>query len=194
MLEVTKDIYGDMIITSNIRETDEEIYERKKLGEILRRKSRTKCRNNMIDPDSNQGIGYITEVLVAKFLGIKTCFDITDNFNHQSFDLYEHEDFNMINAKGSTLRYYKGNNFWWFATERNRTPDFFFCIGYDKRRRHVKRVYIIPNDNYVVNLTGLYMSLHGSEYKWFREDEKPWDELFHTLKLDNCPVLKSRHI
>ena len=51
------------------------------------------------------------------------------------------------------------------------------------KRRHVKRVYIIPNDNYIINLTGLYMSLHGSEYKWFREDEK--HELFHMLKLDN---------
>lgn len=29
-------------------------------------------------------------------------------------------------------------------------------------------------------------------YYWFKQDPKPWDDLFHNLKLDNCPVLRPK--
>ena len=29
-------------------------------------------------------------------------------------------------------------------------------------------------------------------YYWYKQDPKPWNDLFHTLKLEDCPVLKTR--
>ncbi len=138
-----------------------------------------------LDKNCSTGIGYITEVLVAKFLGIKTCFDIEGKFNHLAFDMYEHEDWLRINAKGATLR----GNGWSFSTRKNKVTDFFFCIGYDRYRKHVKSVHIIPNADYISKMGSLYISIDNTDYEWFREDEKPWDELFHTMKLADCPIL-----
>lgn len=156
----------------------------------------TDCRNNDLDPDSDVGKGYITEVLVAKFLGIKTCFDMTGVFNHKAFDMYEHEDWGKIDVKGSNLYDYNGYLTWHFNTKKNKYPDFFFCIGYDKEMMHVESVYIIPNGDDVCELVSVSIP-KGRHSKWnvFKESEeelKKWDELFHVLKLENCPVLRNR--
>lgn len=147
------------------------------------------CRNKNLDPDSKTGFGYTNEILVAKFLGIKTCFDITGNFNYPKYDLLEHDDWGLINAKGSKL-YENGHH--QFTTNKNIKPDFFFCIGYDEYRRHVLKVYIVPNDDHISKLHALPILMNGSKYRWFEEDSKPWDDIFHTLKLENCPVLRPR--
>jgi len=153
------------------------------------------CRNGRLDPDNSPGRGYISEILVAKFPGIKTCFDITNNFNYPKYDLLEHEDWGLINAKGSKLHY--GDNHK-FAINKNKKANFFFCTGYDEFWRHILAVYYIPNDEYINKLARLHInmkwSLEENPYYWFKEDPKPWDELFHTLKLDDCPVLKSRKV
>lgn len=165
---------------------------RKKLN--IRAKSKRKCRNKNLDPDSSCGFGYISEVLTAKFLGIKTCFDITGNFNHRKFDMYQHEDFGRIDSKGSKLFYYEGCYYWIFTTRKNNIPDFFFCIGYNDTRTEVMCVYIIPNENIITN--AIYINKnwnqHKDPYYWYKQDPKPWNDLFHTLKLEDCPVLKTR--
>ena len=153
------------------------------------------CRNNNLDPSSGPGIGYITAVLVKKFLGIEDCFDITDNFNYRGYDMIEHEDWGLIDAKGSSLFETKdGYLCHVFHTNKNQKADFFFCIGYDKDRKHVMEVFIIPNGDDVSKLNTITAPYNGNS-KWnvFKENEeevKKWDSVFHTLKLDNCPVLR----
>lgn len=148
------------------------------------------CRNKNLDPDVPTGIGYMTEMLVAKFLGIKTCFDAANNFNYTTFDIYDHEDFGKIDVKGASFT----NNGWYFRINKNRKCDFFFCVGYDKHRKNIEKVYIIPNEEYVNNKVQLYININDTDYEFFREDPKPWNDLFRTLKLDNCPVLIKRSI
>ena len=36
-----------------------------------------------------------------------------------------------------------------------------------------------------------YWENHENPYYWFKQDSK-WDDLFHTIKLEDCPVLKTR--
>lgn len=165
-----------------------------------RAKVETKCRNKDLDPKSNSGKGYISEALVAKFLGIKTCFDITGNFNHPSHDLLEHEDWGMINVKSSSLMLKKNSvnvfcEYHGFHPYGNRKCDFFFLIGYDEERKHVIAVYIIPNEEYISRLISANIPFDsGSKWDIFKESEeevKKWDELFHTMKLEDCPVLRS---
>jgi len=155
------------------------------------------CRNGNLDPNSNHGIGYVTAVLVKKFLGIEDCFDITDNFCYPKYDMIEHKDWGKIDAKGSSL--FLQNNatntlYHTFRTNRNKNADFFFCIGYDKERKHVITVLIVPNQNNISNLAA--MTVYYNRYSKYdklkesKEEVKKWDDLFHTLKLDNCPVLR----
>jgi len=152
------------------------------------------CRNGNLDPNSSSGKGYTTEVLVAKFLGIWTCFDLTDIFNYPKYDMLEHKDWGIIDVKGSSLLLYNNSLRWLFCTCRNTKPDFFFCIGYDKNMKRVINVYIIPNEEYVSKLMSISIP-YNSTSKWdnFKESEeevKKWDDLFHTMKLENCPVLR----
>lgn len=160
-----------------------------------RQKKKTDCRNNNLDPNSSHGIGYITEVLVAKKLGIKTCFDITGNFNYPGYDTFEHKDWGIINVKGSILRCNnKGLSHHHFNINKNAKPDFFFCVGYDKEMKHVTSIHIILNGDDVNTLNGITIR-YGNDSIWdvFKESEEEidkWDALFHTLKLENCHVLR----
>lgn len=162
-----------------------------------RKKLESDCRNNNLDPNSNHGIGYITATLIKKFLGIEDCFDITGNFNYQGYDMIEHEKWGLIDAKGSSLLlrndmtntlYHK------FNTRKNKKADHFFCIGYDRNRKHVLAVYIIPNDDEISKLYTLQIPYNRyskrNKFKENEEEVKKWDNLFHTLKLDNCSVLR----
>jgi len=161
-------------------------------------RNKADCRNNDLDPGSSPGFGYMNEVLVAKYLGIKTCFDITGVFNYHGYDLLEHDDWGLINAKGSKLLNECNHRYHTFNINKNKKPDFFFCVGYDEYRKHVLTVYYIPNDDCISQLDKLYINLDWSPeenpYYWLKEDPKPWDNLFHSLKLNNCPVLRPRNI
>ena len=160
-----------------------------------KRKLERDCRNNDLDPNSTPGIGYITAVLVKKFLGIEDCFDITGNFCYPEYDMIEHEDWGLVDAKGSSLLERKdGYLYHQFHINKNKKADFFFCIGYDENRKHVIAVYIIPNEEDISKLDAIWIRYNEySKYNIFKESEeeiKKWDDLFHTLKLDNCPVLR----
>lgn len=160
-----------------------------------RQKKKTDCRNNNLDPRCPLGKGYITEVLVAKKLGIKTCFDVTGNFKYSGYDILEHKNWGKINVKGSLLSYNGDQIYHYFNTNKNTKSDFFFCIGYDYEMKHIISIYIIPNNDYVSTLNGITIP-YDSNSKWnkFKENEKEiekWDCLLHSMKLENCTVLRS---
>lgn len=190
IIDIGKHIDGDDIFIMRFVNNDD----KPTVNQYMAEKSRRKCRNKDLDPDSSKGFGYMTEILTAKFLGTKTCFDMTGNFNYRYFDIYQHEDFGRINVKGSKLLYYKGCYHWIFNTKKNKTPDFFFCIGYNDTRTEVLCVYIIPNENILTHT--IHINKNWSQdkdpYYWHKQDPKPWNDLFHTLKLEDCPVLKTR--
>ena len=165
-------------------------------SDLNKRKANADCRNKNLDPNSNQGIGYITCTLVKKYLGVEDCFDITGNFNYPGYDLIETEKYGSVDTKGSTLIDLSkvGHFVHVFATCKNEKPDTFFCIGYDKDRKNVIVVYIIPNDEDIKKITGIHIHINGrSKYHKFRENKdeiEKWNNIYHTLHIDNCPVLK----
>lgn len=203
IIDVGKHIDGDDIFIMRFTNNEDKVYI---YDEYMKEKSRQKCRNKDLDPDSAKGFGYMTEVLIAKFLGIETCFDIyrqysakaeycsTGNFNHRAFDMYHHEDFGRIDAKASKLFHDKNCYYLEFHTKKNKIPDFFFCIGYNESRTEIICVYIIPNENIMSHTIRINKNWnrHKDPYYWYKQDPKPWNDLFHTLKLEDCPVLKTR--
>ncbi len=181
-------------VNREVKELIEKVRKRRKYHSKYNsehQKKKALCRNNNLDPKGKMGKGYITEVLVAKKLGIKTCFDVTGNFNYPGYDILEHKDYGKINAKGSTLSK-SGHHH--FNTNKSTKPDFFFCIGYDEEMKHVISVYIILNDDDVNILSSISIPYYNSSiwdtFKEIEEEVKKWDELYHTMKLENCPVLK----
>ena len=131
--------------------------------------------------------------MVKGFLGIDDCFDITGNFCYPEYDMIEHEDWGLIDVKGSSLLIHDGYLCHNFGTNKNKKADFFFCIGYDKNRKHVIAIYLIPNEKNISKLGGITVFYNGnSKYKESEEEVNKWDDLFHSLKLDNCPVLRMR--
>lgn len=191
IIDVGKHIDGDDIFTMRFANNEDKAYI---YDEHMKDKSRQKCRNKDLDPDSTKGFGYMTEVLIAKFLGIETCFDMTGNFNHRAFDMYHHEDFGRIDAKASKLFHDKNCYYLEFHTKKNKIPDFFFCIGYNESRTDIICVYIIPNENIMSHTIRINKNWnqHKDPYYWYKQDPKPWNDLFHTLKLEDCSVLKTR--
>ena len=158
------------------------------------------CRNNNLDPYSRPGKGYITATLVKKFLGIEDCFDITGNFNYRGYDMIEHEDWGLIDAKGSSLLSNGQCNYVYhsFNINKNKKADFFFCIGYGMSRKHVLVVLIIPNETNIGKLQTLMVPYdRESKYSEYNENEKEvkkWDDLFHTMKLNSCSVLRNNFV
>lgn len=152
-----------------------------------------KTRIGELDPDSKYATGYITEKLIANFLGIETCSDITGRINQQKgYDLWQ-EDWERIQSKGSRLIINNGISGWQYGIYKNIGCDFFFCIGYDEERRHVESMLIIPNNDDICRLDMLFVPEFGySEFDIFEEDIRPWDDLFHTMRLDNCTAFKNR--
>lgn len=193
--EVVKDSYSTDVHT--VKDLIENVRKRRKCNSKYTseyRKRKAACRNNNLDPNGKVGIGYITEVLVAKKLGIKTCFDITGNFNYPGYDMLEHKDMGKINVKGSILTYSGNNVHHFFSINKNKKADFFFFIGYDYEMKNIICVYAIPNDDYVSTLSGITIP-YDSNSKWneFKESESEtdeWNNTFHTLELKNCPVLR----
>lgn len=101
-----------------------------------------------------------------------------------------HEDGPSVDS----IKHIKGCYYWKFSTKRNKFIDFFFCIGHNENRAGVECVYIVPNENIITDNMFINKNWddHENPYYWFKEDPKPWNDIFHTLRLEDCPVLKTR--
>lgn len=157
-------------------------------------------RTKELDPDSTKGISYMTDVLVAKKLGIQLNANKTGKL-HNFVDMI-HPKLGNIKAAGAKLDMRSKHNFLIVKPYVNKIDTYIF-IGYDEERRHILRVYIVPigfirkhfNVRYSdTTYKKMSISLNNkNKMLVFRQDEKEWDDFFHTLSLSNCPVLGKRN-
>ncbi len=118
-----------------------------------KRKEYTLCRNKGIELKSNNGVSYISHVLVAKKLGLKTCFQITDNFTCKILK----QDSNFIGVSGSRkskikkIKNKKTIEYGIMSFNVDLSRDKIFCIGYDEEMNNVFKVYVID-----INVTTLH--------------------------------------
>ena len=158
-------------------------------------KEKADFRNENLDPRSPIGKGYITKSLVARYLGVDSCFDITGELVGFDYDMFEHEDWGNISVKGSLLIHSKrGFRGHYFNILKNDEIDFFFNIGYDEEMKNVIRFFIVPNDDYISKLDGIYVPYHlNSKWAIFKESEEEVEklnEIFHSMKMESCPILR----
>lgn len=141
-------------------------------------------RNKNLDPKSSSGKGFIFEQIVNNTLGIENCNIRLDNF-HSHFDGSQHQEFGMIQSKGTILFYgiYKGF-IWSFNTSDIKDCDTVFLICMDIEMKNVDRVYRIAVD--YIDVMTIYRSSKRSKWEKFRIDEKPFNDTFHNMKLSDC--------
>lgn len=142
----------------------------------------------------------MTDFLAAKKLGLQLNTKKTGKL--VNFVDITHPILGNIKVIGSSLDRRSRHNFSIAKFYIDKIDTYIF-IGYDKERRHILRVYIVPIDfirKYVDirDLDTMYIKLcvslsHKNKMSIFRQDEKEWDDFFHTLSLNNCPVLRMRN-
>ncbi len=154
------------------------------------RKSVANWRNKNVDPYSKDGKGFIGEMIVASTLSLKNCNIELDNF-HAKFDVSPHDLYGKIQVKTATLI----KNKWDFSKFTNIDFDtvFLVCMDGNIPWKNVERIYAIPV--YIATQrTGINIyktTFENSWHKKFRIDEISYNNTFHNMKLENCPILKA---
>jgi hypothetical protein len=153
-----------------------------------KRKSVAKCRNKLLEKSSSIGKGFIGEMIIARTLNFFNCNLELDNFGY-CVDLYDPVLYKKIQVK--TREPYYGSYTIHFGIEHNFYTLFILCM--DKDSKNVTRVYIIPESElYGITTVTIYDKTIRGISKWekFRVDEKSYNEMYHSMKIENCKVLK----
>jgi hypothetical protein len=161
-------------------------------------KLKRKCRNKEIEKDSRKGKGFIIEQVIAKTLGINNCNIELDDFN-AIFDLYDPLKFKEIQVRSAKPSIRKATwngkvyeyDVWHFGLD---IPEFdtFMLACMSKDYKNIERMYAIP-ENKIPLAAGLTIYKEPKNYAWYEEyriDEKPYNDTYHSMNIDNCPVIK----
>lgn len=161
-------------------------------------KMRRKCRNKLSEKDSNFGKGFIIEQVVSKTLGIYSCNLELDNFN-AIFDLYDCNKYKDIQVRSTEPSIRKSS--WknkeytydvWHIPLGLPEYDTLFAVCMSEDYKNIDRMYIIPICR-VPAARGLTIYKDPKTSPWyedFRIDEKPYNDIYHSMKIDDCPVIK----
>lgn len=158
-------------------------------------KSGRKCRNKDLSVNSAIGRGFVAEMTVAKVRNLKNCNIELDNF-HAVFDLSIDSEYGKPQVKGPTFD--RGYGKWKAKLGMEHNFDHVWIVCMDENRIHVIRVYIIPESElYGETQIDIYEDWSkvrgGSKFEWiekYRVDEKPYDDAYHSLNLDDCKYLR----
>lgn len=130
--------------------------------------------------------GRIGEDIVSYTLEIDNQNSVSDNYN-SLYDLVYHNKYGKIEVKTASFGIHNTS---WDSTldiEHNFDTLVILCMDNEKPWRHVKMVYIIPED--CSELYGQrYISIYKNpsrESKWdkFRVDEKPYNDTYHKMSM-----------
>ena len=163
-----------------------------------------KCRHgakykfNNLSSNSSVGRGFISQRVVAKVLDLELKDDCNCNVNFgHPFDLYDKGKYNYINVKSQMLNII---NNWCFNLSQKEVPDTYIMLGFDRNRKNIIHVWITDAvDDLVFDekteklkkgiciKDDVFSGLKRAE-PW-EVDAKPYDDILHSMSLDNCSVL-----
>ena len=134
-----------------------------------------KIRNGKLSKYSETGKGFISEQLVAKYLGIDNC-NIKNNSLHSSVDLFHNDKYKRIDVKSCKLTSLCGDCYGWNFTLGKHKPDNYFLLCFDENRKRLLHVFVIPGST-ITNTFCISISV-GNLLRYYR------------YKLDNTEVEK----
>lgn len=150
-------------------------------------------RNGNLDPLSTVGKGFIGQQIIAKKYNVDDCNLKMDNF-HFYVDLSKISGFGYCEVKISGLH----GKLWKAELGMEHKFDTVFVLCMDKNVPwiDIERAYVIPESKlYGEARINIYKDFSNmrSRFKWvdkFRVDEKDFNDIYHTMKLENCKILR----
>ncbi len=162
-------------------------YEYKKLSHSWhsKRKAEAKWRNKELSKDSNCGKGFIGEQIWCKVRGVKNC-NIELNDFQSKYDHSPDPEYGITNTKIATFN--EKGNYWSCGTGGE--YDHLVLICMDSKWDNIEQVFIIPKQ-VTIKKNGIKIKKDSnSKYNKYKVNEKPYNEAYQTMSLENCPVLK----
>lgn len=134
--------------------------------------------------DGIHALCLLSQAVVAKGLGVEDLNIKNDNFMWY-VDMY-HENHGKIDVKGDTLD--KKLRGWNFHSRHKIDCDTYFCLGYDRDKKNIDVVYIIPNYDWIVELSSIYISKDSirstkHDYDKYKVDPKLYNDLYKSLMI-----------
>jgi hypothetical protein len=148
-------------------------------------------RYGQLDASSSPGKGFIGVQIIAKTYGLEDCNIKMSSFNFY-IDLSKHSEYGYIEVKTATLNI--KNREWYFSKfhERNFDNLLALCMDSNKPWKDVKMAYMTPWEDAINRMT-IKITENPARKPWyydFRIDEKPFNDTYHNMKLDNCKILR----
>lgn len=157
-------------------------------------KDRRDFRNNNLDPNVTTGKGYIFEQITVKVRGVSNLNIENDNFNSQ-LDHSKDPEYGVLQSKGAVYNPMYGS--WKFHVQNDQEKEFDNLFAYCMSRdmKNVERVYIIPWEE-VIKRKSISIIKNPSKgvqwYEKYRIDEKLYNDTYHNMSIDDCPVLRKK--
>lgn len=145
-------------------------------------------RTGNLDRDSESGKSLIDQAITSNVLKIEDLNIKMNNFGYY-IDM-RHKKYGKIDVKGSSPRTIRAGLYKYhvyeFHTYGKIGIDTFICIGYDKNRKSVKYVWIVPNDEWVSDRDRITISDSEDSKSFillreFLVDSKPYNDAYYSL-------------
>jgi len=144
-------------------------------------KSIANYRIGNVRKDSDYGISMISQAVVVKIFKIE---DLTIKENNFKYYIdAESNEHGKIDVKSSTLQQY---GIYDFVNRMKIDCDTYICLGYDRHRRNIDNVYVIPNEEWISKLRHLCIPKNPSrtsKYDKFKVDSSPYNRAFSDLMI-----------
>ena len=143
--------------------------------------------------NSSTGRGRSGEILVVKVLNIGKEHDCNRITCGYKVDLI-HKEYGKIDVKTVKLIYEYNN--WSFKFNAKKEAHTYICIGLNSEGKNVEHVWVVPNKDYIRDLTTLTVyDTHRSLFnrKHYEVDVKPYNNMWKTMKLDNCKIMTNKN-
>lgn len=154
-------------------------------------KSMRKFRNKELSKDCSSGKAFIGEQIWCKARGVDNCNIKMDNFAYK-YDHPPDPEYGITNTKIASLSHHQGTiEAWQFSPSGKYNYVVLICMSKDWK--DVDRIYIIPESE---AKEGTSITISKNPYRgipWYekyRVDEKPYNEAYHSLSIEDCSVLK----
>lgn len=147
-----------------------------------------------LDPNSNTGMGVLTEYVVYVMLGDCTKCNTKDSF-HSDYDLIS-ERYGTINVKSSKLCEQSENSYGWnFQIKSDsKNSNYYICIGFDKYKIQILHVWIIQNNSNLINSVGIKITNSKNGLKRAQQcevDPTPYNEVYQNLDVTTLPEFRN---